>query len=446
MNDQVDQWRLFALAAGTASLAGLLFGFDTAVISGVTQAITARFFLSPLQLGGTVSAALWGTLAGAMMAGRPGDRYGARRVLSVLALFYVISGIGSALAWNWTSLIVFRFIGGLAIGGSSVLAPVYIAEIAPAKWRGMIVGLFQLAIVSGILLAYVSNAIVATALSHAEIAWRWKFGVAAVPASLFFLLLQAIPDSPRWLVARGRHEEAAAALAAIGAADIQSDLSSIEAYPAKINEAGHQRLNWRKHRRPIMLAILVAAFNQLSGINAILYYLNQIFVDAGFQSSDLPAIAVGLANLVFTLVGMALIDRLGRRKLLMLGAGGTAISLAMAACALGSFVPQMWLLVALIGFIACFAVSQGAVIWVYISEIFPTAVRARGAALGSATHWLFNALIAIAFQWAVANLSPSAPFWVFAIMMVVQLIVVTLLFPETKGASLESVNRRLEDI
>lgn len=435
---------LFARASGTAALAGLLFGFDTAVISGVTGAISDHFALSPVQLGATVSAALWGTLIGAMTAGYPGDRYGARGVLRVLALFYVVSGIGCALAWDWGSLLAFRFIGGLAIGGSSVLAPVYISEIAPAQRRGMLVGMFQLAIVIGILAAYVSNAAVAAAIPAPDLAWRWKLGVAAAPAILFLILLFGIPDSPRWLAARGRDAEARGVLAGIGDPDPDAELATIRTSIAENRAAGGQRLNWARHRRPIMLAVLIAAFNQLSGINAILYYLNQIFADAGFASSDLPAIGIGIANLIFTLVGMALIDRVGRKRLLLVGAAGTAICLGLAWAALAGIIPRALLLPALIGFIAFFAPSQGAVIWVYISEVFPTAVRARGAALGSGTHWLLNALIAIAFQWAVQNLSPAAPFGFFAAMMLVQLVVVALFFPETRGVSLEDMQRRME--
>ncbi|MGN6377154.1 MAG: sugar porter family MFS transporter [Sphingomonas sp.] len=434
--------RLFVEAAGTAALAGLLFGFDTAVISGVTQAVAGHFALDQTALGVTVSAALWGTLIGAMTAGIPGDRFGARAVLRVLAAFYVVSGIGSALAWDWGSLLAFRFIGGLAIGGSSVLAPVYISEIAPARWRGVLVGMFQLAIVVGILAAYISNAIVGAAVSGA-IAWRWKLGVAAVPAVIFLLLLFRIPHSPRWLAAKGRDRDALSVLSAIGEPDPTRALRRYrEAAEEELAQDG-QRLRWSVHKRPMLLAVLVAAFNQFSGINAILYYLNQIFADAGFASADLQAILIGVANLIFTLLGMALIDRIGRRTLLLAGGVGTAVCLGIAALALGGVLPRAALLPALVGFIAFFAPSQGAVIWVYISEVFPSGVRARGAALGSGTHWLLNALIALAFPWAVAHLSPAMPFGFFAAMMVVQVIVVALFFPETKGVALEDMQRRM---
>jgi len=433
---------LFARAAGTAALAGLLFGFDTAVISGVTQAVAGHFELDQAALGLTVSAALWGTLIGAMTAGIPGDRYGARAVLRVLALFYVISGLGSAIAWNWGALIAFRFLGGLAIGGSSVLAPVYISELSPARRRGLLVGMFQLAIVIGILAAYISNAIVG-GLTDGGVAWRWKLGVAAVPALVFLVLLFRIPHSPRWLAAKGRDDEALGVLGAIG--EPNADEALARYHQAAVEEIARdgQRLRWPAHRTPMLLAVLVAAFNQLSGINAILYYLNQIFADAGFGSADLQAILIGAANLLFTLIGMALIDRLGRKTLLLIGGVGTAICLMLAALALGGALPRGVLLPALVGFIAFFAPSQGAVIWVYISEVFSSGVRARGAALGSATHWLLNALIALAFPWAVAHLSPATPFGFFAGMMVLQVAVVALFFPETKGVTLEDMQARM---
>jgi sugar porter (SP) family MFS transporter len=433
---------VFARAAGTAALAGLLFGFDTAVISGVTQAVAGHFALDQAALGVTVSAALWGTLLGAMTAGIPGDRYGARAVLRVLALFYVVSGLGSALAWSWGALIAFRFLGGLAIGGSSVLAPVYISELSPARRRGLLVGMFQLAIVVGILAAYISNAIVA-GLADGGLAWRWKLGVAAVPALIFLVLLFRIPHSPRWLAAKGRDSEALGVLVAIGEPDPPAALARYRQSAVEETARDGQRLRWSAHRVPMLLAVLVAAFNQLSGINAILYYLNQIFADAGFGSADLQAILIGVANLVFTLIGMALIDRIGRKTLLLIGGAGTAICLAAAALALGGAIPRALLLPALVGFIAFFAPSQGAVIWVYISEVFPSGVRARGAALGSGTHWLLNALIALAFPWAVAHLSPATPFGFFAAMMVLQVVVVALFFPETKGVTLEDMQARM---
>ncbi|MCW4463819.1 sugar porter family MFS transporter [Sphingomonas sp. BT-65] len=431
---------VLAAAIGTAALAGLLFGFDTAVIAGVTGDLTALFALTPETLGITVSAALWGTLAGALFAGKPGDAFGSRDSLRVLAILYFVSGLGCALAPSWPSFLLFRFICGLAIGGSSVLAPVYIAEIAPPQHRGFLVGLFQLMIVTGILAAYLSNAAIA-GLIDGETAWRWKLGVTAAPALLFFGLLFAIPNSPRWLVTKGRRGEASEALARIGESPA-AELHHIE--QALERDPPGEKLSWRRHRRPILLAILVAMFNQLAGINAVLYYLNDIFARAGSLSPDRQAVLIGAANLVFTLVGMALIDRLGRKTLLLIGAAGMTLCLALAAGVLFGAVDARLMLPALIGFIAFFATSQGAVIWVYISEIFPTPVRARGSALGAGTHWLMNALVAGIFPIMVAW-SPGAPFVIFAGAMVLQFIVVAAVFPETRGVDLDEMDRQIKE-
>ncbi|WP_374407477.1 sugar porter family MFS transporter [Pelagerythrobacter sp.] len=423
---------------GTAALAGLLFGFDTAVIAGVTADLTTLFALTPETLGLTVSAALWGTLAGAIFAGKPGDAIGSRNSLRVLAAFYLIAGLGCAFATNWPMFLFFRFLCGLAIGGSSVLAPVYIAEIASPRRRGMLVGLFQLMIVLGILIAYLSNATIA-GLTSGDAEWRWKLGVSAIPAAVFTMLLFTIPNSPRWLVSKGRHAEAGDALARMGAPS--SDLARLER--AMVDDAPGERLSWHRHRRPIVLAILVAVFNQLAGINAVLYYLNDIVSRAGSVSPDRQAILIGIANLIFTLVGMALIDRVGRKTLLLIGAAGTALCLAAAAAVMFGAAPVGVMLPALAGFIAFFAISQGAVIWVYISEIFPTPVRARGSALGAGTHWLMNAVIAGVFPMLVA-VSPGVPFAIFAVAMVVQLIVVAVIFPETRGVDLDEMHRRID--
>ncbi|USI74406.1 sugar porter family MFS transporter [Sphingomonas morindae] len=431
-----------AACIATAALAGLLFGFDTAVISGTTEALTRAYALSPTWLGITVSAALWGTLAGALLAGKPGDRYGSRDTLRVLALFYVIAGIGSALAWNWGALVGFRLLCGLAVGGSSVLAPVYISEIAPPARRGTLVAMFQFNVILGILVAYVSNAVIA-GLDPGEAAWRWKLGVAAAPALLFLLLLFRIPHSPRWLVAQGRPEEARAAFRYIGLGDEAARAEIAAAARDAGGAAGAGRLSWRRHARPILLAILVAGFNQLSGINAFLYYLNDIFARSHSPlSPDLQAIIIGVVNMVFTLLGMALIDRLGRKTLLLIGSAGMAASLTIGGLSLIGVLPSGLVLFALIGFILFFAPSTGAVIWVYISEIFPTEVRARGAAIGASTHWGANAVIAAIFP-PIAAWSAGAPFFFFAACMVVQLVVVALVFPETKGVPLEEMERRL---
>ncbi len=424
-------------AVVAASLAGLLFGFDTAVISGVTGALRSEFALSAVGLGTAVSAALVGTLIGALGAGAPGDRFGSRTVLVWIALAYVVSALGSGASWGLASFVAFRFLGGLAIGGSSVLAPVYIAEVSPAKRRGFLVGLFQLNIVIGILVAYVSNFAIGL-LAEGDLAWRLKLGIAAAPAALFLVMLLRIPHSPRWLVGKGRHEDAHGAITRLGMGE---PAALIESFRAVHDEQTEGRLRWARHRKPIMLAILVALFNQLSGINAILYYLNDIFAAAGFSrvSADVQAVAIGIANLVATVIGMSLIDRAGRKPLLMIGAAGTGLALAGVATIYSTGSGEALLLPALIGFILFFAISQGAVIWVYLSEIFPTAVRARGQSLGSATHWGMNALIAFGFP-VVAKMTQAAPFWFFAGAMAVQLVVVWRWFPETRGVGLEEMD------
>lgn len=425
-----------------ASLAGLLFGFDTAVISGVTQSLREVFHLSPAMLGLAVSSALWGTLCGALFMGKLGDRFGTRDMLKIVGLLYLVSAVGCALCWDLHSFIAFRFIGGIAIGGSSVLAPVYISEIVPAQRRGALVGLFQFNIVLGILVAYLSNFALAALLSSDEV-WRWKLFSGAVPATLFLALLFAIPQSPRWLVVRGRLSEAAAVLKGLSTEDVAAQ---IRAYQRGVNLKRGTSLSWRMHRRPILLAISLALFNQLSGINAILYYLNDIFRDAGFSAltADLQSVAVGAANLLATVAALFLIDRIGRKTLLLIGAVGTALSLSGVALIMGSGTGRAWLLWLLIAFIASFAFSQGAVIWVYLSEIFPSEVRARGQGLGSATHWLANAVISRYFP-VVAAVTTALPFAFFAGCMVLQFIVVWALFPETKRATLESLSETLDE-
>jgi len=419
---------LFAFAVGAAALSGLLFGFDTAVIAGVTGDLRRVFGLSEAWLGITVSIALWGTLAGAFGVGAPGDRYGARVGLRVMAVLYLLSALGCALAWDWTAFAVARLLGGIAIGGSSVLAPVYIAEVSPAEKRGRLVGLFQLSVVSGILLAYLSNALIGSVVDEA-IAWRWKLGVAAVPALILLLLFGMIPNSPRWLASKGRDAEARAAADALGIA-----------MPTEVAEEVRTPLSLKRHWRPIVLATGLAAFNQLSGINAILYYLSDIFAAAGFGavSAAWQSVAIGAVNLVFTIVGITLSDRIGRRPLLAIGGCGLTVALLLTATIQFGVAPSWLLLPALIGFIGFFAMSQGAVIWTYLSEIFPQEVRARGTALGSGSHWLLNALISAVFP-IVAALSAGVPFLVFAGAMVAMTFCVLFLYPETRGLRLEAV-------
>lgn len=430
----------------TASLAGLLFGFDTVVMSGVTQSLRDVFHLEAGSwwFGFSMASALFGTALGALGAGVPGDRFGSRDALKMVGVLYVVSAVGSALSWSLPSFYVFRFIGGIAIGASSVLAPVYIAEIAPAERRGALTGLFQFNIVFGILLAYVSNFLLQWLAGGADV-WRWKLGVAAVPALVFLALMYTIPQSARWLSLRGRGAEARASLERLGVADPDAMLAEFQRADAAARGAARLKLFTATYRRPIVLAILLAMFNQLSGINAILYYLNDIFAAAGFSgvSQDLQAVAIGAANLVATLLALRVIDRVGRKKLLLIGAVGTALAQLAAAAIMGTGEGREYLLIVLVGFIGFFAFSQGAVIWVYLSEIFPTPVRARGQALGSFTHWIMNALIAMVFP-IIAAKSQGLPFAFFAACMVVQFFVVAAMFPETRGVELESMDRALQ--
>ena len=426
-----------------AALGGLLFGFDTAVISGATSALATEYSLTQLMLGFTVSAALWGTVIGSMTAGAPSDRFGRRGCLQALAILYIVTALGCAFAWNWYVFILFRFIGGLAIGGSSVVGPMYIAEIAPASKRGRLVGFFQFNIVAGILVAYLSNYLIGLA-SLGAMEWRWKLGITGLPALLFLLTLAGIPQSPRWLVRKGRIAEAKEVFARIGEPDPQREVTDVvESLGVENREAG-EPLFQSKYRFPILLAIGIGMFNQLSGINAILYYLNDIFAKAGFSkvSSDLQAVAIGFTNLVFTMIAMTVIDKVGRRKMLLTGAAGTASCLAGVAAIFASGAHEDLLVWLLIGFIAFFAFSQGAVIWVYLSEVFPNLVRAKGQALGSFTHWIMNALISGVFP-ALAAMSKPLPFVFFAAATVVQFFVVLTFFPETKGVTLEEMQHKL---
>lgn len=426
-----------------AALGGLLFGFDTAVISGTTSALRAVYHLSPALLGATVASALLGTVFGALLAGFPGERYGRRDSLRIMGILYLVSALGCAWAWNWDSLVAFRFIGGLGIGGSSVLGPMYIAEIAPAKWRGRLVGLFQFNVVFGILLAYFSNYVISL-MRFGAAEWRWDFGVAALPAALFFGLLFTIPRSPRWLVKAGRVGQARAVLEQMGDEGVEQELEEIvESIQTEQKQTG-ERLFSRKHRLPIFLAVTIGMFNQLAGINAILYYLPDIFMHAGFSkvSGNLQAVAVGATNLIFTMVAMSVIDRIGRKILLLIGAAGTATCLAGVAAIFFTSRHENWLLWLLIAYVAFFGFSQGAVIWVYLGEVFPNAVRAKGQSLGSFSHWIMNFVISLVFPLMAAS-SGAYPFVFFAAMTVLQFFVVLFVYPETKGFSLEEMQRRL---
>ncbi len=426
------------------ALGGMLFGFDTAVIAGTTKQLTSVFHLTDFTLGMTVFIGLFGTVLGALTSGQLGQKIGGREALRIMAVLYVISAVGCGFAWSWDALMVFRFIGGIGIGGSSVLGPVYIAELAPAAWRGRLVGLFQINIVVGILLAYLTNYGIASMNLHGN-EWRWQLGVAALPSAIFLLLLYTIPRSSRWLLTSGRVDEARKVLQLMGSPNSEAELREIQ--DSIRLESGEQTepLFQRKLRLPLFLAVSIGMFNQLTGINAILYYQNLIFDKAGYSamSGYRQAAIVGAMNLLATFLGMALIDKLGRKTLLLIGSVGMAACLAGVAAVFFSGSHQSVLLYLLIVYIAFFAISQGAVIWVYIAEVFPTRVRSKGQALGSGSHWVMNAIIALVFP-LLAKSSGGTPFAFFAAMMVVQFFVVLLFYPETKGLTLENLQTRLQ--
>jgi sugar porter (SP) family MFS transporter len=426
-----------------AALGGLLFGFDTVVISGTTSALKSTFSLSEWGLGFTVGSALLGTILGAMLASIPGDKLGRKMSLMFMAGLYFVSALGCAFGWDWASLLVFRFIGGLGIGGSSVLGPMYIAEISPARSRGKLVGLFQFNIVFGILVAYLSNYVIGQ-IGFGDAEWRWKLGIAAVPAVFFFLMLFGIPQSPRWLVKQGRVDEARKVLEDVGEGSHEEELAAIVESIDAEHGLGNEPLFQHKYRLPIFLAISIGMFNQLSGINAILYYLNDIFARAGFDkvSSDLQAVAIGATNFLATILAMSVIDRLGRKKMLLIGSVGTAVCLGGVTAIFATGRNEALLVWLLVGFVGFFAFSQGAVIWVYLSEVFPTRVRAKGQSLGSFSHWFMNALISMSFPY-IAKQSGAAPFGLFTAMVVLQFFVVLFVFPETKGVTLEQMQKKL---
>jgi SP family arabinose:H+ symporter-like MFS transporter len=425
------------------ALGGLLFGFDTAVIAGTTQQLTTVYSLTSFTLGLTVFIGLAGTVIGAMSAGVLGQRIGGREALRFMAILYTVSAVGCALAWDWPALMVFRFIGGLGIGGSSVLGPVYIAELAPAKWRGRMVGLFQINIVVGILLAYLSNYLISL-LPLGLTQWRWQLGVAGIPSLLFLIMLYGIPRSSRWLVTQNKTDEALEVLNMMGSPDSEAELREIMDSIHMERGMAAEPLFKRTYGKPIFLAITIGLFNQLSGINAILYYSNYIFAAAGFSqlSGALQTVLVGAMNLVATLFGMSLIDKLGRKTLLLIGAVGMAACLSAVAAVFFTHTHLALLVWLLVAYIFFFAISQGAVIWVYIAEVFPNRVRAKGQSLGSSSHWIMNALISLVFPLMAAR-SGGAPFAFFAAMMVLQFLVVLFFYPETKGITLEQLQHKL---
>jgi MFS transporter, SP family, arabinose:H+ symporter len=429
------------VSALVAALGGLLFGFDTAVIAGTTHSLTTVFSLTAATLGITVSSALWGTVVGALFGGYVGERYGRRDSLRVMAILYILSALGCALASNWNLLLAARIIGGLGIGGSSVLGPMYIAEISPARLRGRMVGFFQFNVVVGILLAYLSNYLVSLQhLGNSE--WRWQFAVPALPSAIFLFLLFAIPRSPRWLVEQRRFGEARDVLIKVGEADPDTQLARIVESVELEKRLSGEKLFARTHRLPIFLALAIALFCQLSGINAVLYYLNDIFAAAGASanSGGLQTVAVGATNLIFTSLAMLVIDKVGRRVLLLIGSVGMTTTLLGIAVIFHTHLHRELLVWLLIGYCASFSFSLGAVVWVYISEVFPNGVRAKGQTLGSIAQWTMTAIIAEVFPSLGAH-SKASPFVFFAAMMVLQFFVVLFVFPETKNVSLEEMQQ-----
>ncbi|MEO8737841.1 MAG: sugar porter family MFS transporter [Edaphobacter sp.] len=436
--------RYLIKATIVGALGGLLFGFDTAVIAGTTQQLSEIFHLTPVTLGITVFVGLAGTVIGALGSGMLGQKLGGRESLRIMAVLYTISAIGSALAWNWDVLLIARFIGGLGIGGSSVLGPVYIAELAPAKSRGRMVGVFQFNVVFGILMAYLSNYVIT--LQHLGSAqWRWEFGIAFLPSLVFLILLYGIPRSSRWLVTTNQTDEAREVLRLMGSPDSEAELREIIDSIHLERGIRQEGLFQDKYKLPIFLAVSIGFFNQLSGINAILYYSNYIFASAGFSeaSSALQTVGIGLVNLIATVLGMSLIDKVGRKPLLLVGSVGTAVALAGTAAIFYTHTHRELLVWCLVCFIIFFALSQGAVIWVYIAEVFPSRVRSKGQSLGSSSHWIMNAAIAGVFPYVAAQ-SQAVPFAFFTVMMLVQFLVVLFIYPETKGLSLEVIQSKFK--
>ncbi|WP_363830272.1 sugar porter family MFS transporter [Sphingobium sp. LMC3-1-1.1] len=429
------------LSAAGAALGGLLFGFDTAVISGTTSALQARFGLSDGMLGFTVASALIGTVLGSLVAGAPADRFGRRAVMLAVAICYVVSSLGTGLAGSWLTLLAFRFLGGLAIGAASVVTPIYIAEVSPARFRGRLVAMNQLNIVLGILIAFLSNYMIANLVS-AQTAWRWMFGIVTLPSALFLVVSVLLPESPRWLAINGRGPQALGVMRKLGFLDPAGELRHIQEAEARVDRSAAPKLFQPAYARPVACAIAIAMFNQLSGINALLYYAPRVFelAGAGADSALLQSIAIGGTNLLFTIGALFLIDRFGRKPLLYIGSILCAAALLLVGYQLESANPDGTLiLVGLLGFIAAFAVSQGAVIWVFISEVFPSAVRGKGQALGSTTHWV----MAAAITWAFPVFAASVGGWVFAFfgaMMLLQFFWTWKAMPETNGVALEDMD------
>lgn len=433
------------LATVVAALGALLFGFDTAVIAGTTEWLKSEFGLSAAALGLTVASALMGTILGSIAVGRPSDTLGRRGILYALAILYIVSPIGCALARSWEMFVFFRFLGGLAIGGTSVVAPLYIAEISPARYRGRLVAVTQFNIVAGILIAYLSNYIIG-GLNLGVNECRWMYGVSAFPAVAFLGMLVFTPESPRWLMARGRVEEARAVLQKCGtdSGNVEQAIQDIENSLDMEHLSLREPLFVRKYMKPIALAVAFATFSQLSGINSVLYYTGYIFEKAGAAKASalFQSVIVGLTLLVFTVAAMTVIDRIGRKRLMVIGTIGYIVSLIATACAFYTGTGGILLLGSLLLFVASHAFGVGAVIWVFIGEIFPNRVRSRGVALACFAHWVMCAAITWTFP-MIAEHAGGHAFAFYAAMMVLLLIWVLKVMPETKGVPLEQIQRRM---
>jgi sugar porter (SP) family MFS transporter len=427
------------------ALGGFLFGFDTAVISGAEKAIQQFWHLSVFAHGLTISIALIGTVIGSLLGSKPSDRFGRKNTLYFVALAYLLASLGTALTGNWYIFLIFRFIGGLGVGASSVTAPIYISEVSPAERRGRLVGLFQFNVVLGILISYLSNYLIS---QLGDASWRLMLGVQAVPSLLFLVLIYFIPESPRWLILKkGDTERAFVILKLIDPLNCEDELIAIQNSRSIAGEEKSTQSLFSKHyRTPVALAIVFAFFNQVSGINAIIYYAPRIFEMAGLgaHSSLLSTVGIGVINFAFTLLGINIIDKVGRRILMLIGSFGLIASLTMVSYTfyLGKF-DGFAIPIYIMVFIAFFAFSQGAVIWVFISEIFPNNVRAKGQTLGSSTHWIMAAIIAFCFPYLSEKVGGGTTFCFFGIMMVLQLIFVWRFMPETKGKTLEQIGTNL---
>ncbi|MGB5951035.1 MAG: sugar porter family MFS transporter [Ornithinimicrobium sp.] len=437
-----------------AALGGLLFGFDTAVISGTTKDLTRVFDLSDFWLGFTVATALIGTVIGAAYAGlgKPADKYGRKPVLFAIGILYVVSALGSALATDWIVFMIFRFVGGVGVGAATAVAPIYNAEVAPPKDRGRLVGLFQFNITVGILVAYISNFII-LGIFPEETAWRWMFGVEAVPAAAFFLLLFLVPESPRWLMAVGRKDEAREIIGRLSADEEEAKFQRDEIEGALEDDEATPNVKFftMAHRKVILLAFAIAAFNQLGGINAVLYYAPAIFEDAGLGESAafLSSAGVGLGNMVATIGALYLIDKVGRRWLMKVCSFGYVITLGTLTVMFflyeGSFTGFSSVIVVtmVVAFVGVHAFGQGAVIWVFIAEIFPTAIRARGQSFGALTHWAFAAAISWSFPAIAGNLGGGVAFGGFLFFGILMTFWTLKIMPETKGVPLEEMEATL---